>query len=126
MGDAGGETTAAEPWTFRCCSAALLLRCAPLLTVPCPLRPLPLQGNGLANTRAASAATEKEIDDQVQKITQTAYDACYKMLTENRPILDSITDKLIEDETIDYEQLATMRDEHFASGKAWTAVPAAV
>ena len=69
----------------------------------------------LMQARAASAKTEKEIDDQVQKITQTAYDACYKMLTENRALLDGLTDRLIEDETIDYEQLATMRDEHFAS-----------
>ena len=80
------------------------------------------EGNGLMQARAASAKTEKEIDDQVQKITQTAYDACYKMLTENRSLLDSLTDKLIEEETVDYEQLATMRDEHFASMPAAAAV----
>merc|ERR1719387_1646818 len=34
------------------------------------------EGNGLMNTKAASAQTEVEIDDQVQKIVSKAYDTC--------------------------------------------------
>merc|ERR1719460_3523478 len=72
------------------------------------------EGNGLMQARAASAATEKAIDEQVQKLVEKAYDTCYKMLSENRSLLDSLTDKLIEEETVDYDQLEKMRDAHLA------------
>merc|ERR1719265_210080 len=72
------------------------------------------EGNGLMQPRAASPATERDIDAQVQRIVQEAYDACYKLLTENRALVDALTDRLVEDETVDYEDLAKMRDEHYA------------
>merc|ERR1719263_2472438 len=71
-------------------------------------------GNGLMAPKAASAATEKEIDDQVQRIVSTAYDTCYKLLSDNRALMDVMVDKMIEDERIDYEELNRMRDEHYA------------
>jgi len=71
------------------------------------------EGNGLMQSRLASADTEKLIDEQVQRIVQGAYDSCYKMLTENRALLDQLTESLIEKETIDYDELNTMRDAHF-------------
>merc|ERR1719164_370592 len=62
-------------------------------------------GNGLMAPRVASSATEKEIDEQVQILVQEAYDTCKKMLTDNRSLLDELTEKLITDETIDYDEL---------------------
>jgi len=72
------------------------------------------EGNGIMNTKAASAETEAEIDAQVSKIVQGAYEACYKMLSENRSLLDKMVEKLLIDETIDYDELTQMRDAHYA------------
>jgi len=71
-------------------------------------------GNGLMNTKAASSETEMEIDEQVTKLVSQAYEACYKMLSENRELMDNMVEKLITDETIDYDELTQMRDAHFA------------
>ena len=57
--------------------------------------------------------TEKEIDDQVQILVQRAYDTCYKLLSENKALMDELTERLVEEETVDYEQLQAMRDAHF-------------
>ena len=73
-------------------------------------------GNGLMNQKAASAETEQVIDDQVQRLVEKAYDTCYKMLSENRALMDVMVDKMIEKETIDYNELIQMRDEHYARG----------
>jgi len=71
-------------------------------------------GNGLMAPKAASAETEKDIDDQVQRLVQTAYDTCYALLLENKSLMVAMVDKLIEKETIDYDELTKMRDAHYA------------
>ena len=68
------------------------------------------EGNGMFQPKAASADTEKEIDDQVQILVQRAYDTCYKLLSENKALMDELTERLVEEETVDYEQLQAMRD----------------
>merc|ERR1719247_4094432 len=73
------------------------------------------EGNGLMRPKVASANTEKEIDVQVQAIVNRAYDNCFEMLTKNRALLESMTNRLIEEETIDYDELQKMRDEHCAA-----------
>jgi len=70
-------------------------------------------GNGLMAPKAASAATEKEIDEQVTRIVSDAYDACYKLLSENRALMDTMVARLIEKENIDYDELIKMRDAHY-------------
>merc|ERR1719420_1386863 len=70
-------------------------------------------GNGLMNTKAASAETEQEIDAQVQKLVSDAYDTCKELLTTHRALMETLTQRLIEEETVDYDELAKMRDEHF-------------
>ena len=42
------------------------------------------------------------------------------LLTEHRGLMDELTNRLIEEETVDYDQLAKMRDAHFA-GKSLAA-----
>merc|ERR1719420_120050 len=71
------------------------------------------EGNGLMAPKAASAQTEKKMDEQVQKIVEAAYDRCYKLLSENRKLMDVMVDKLIEKENIDYDELIKMRDAHY-------------
>merc|ERR1719408_757659 len=71
------------------------------------------EGNGLMNPKSASPATEKEIDVQVQRIVSEAYDTCYKLLSENRALMEALTERLLADETIDYDELNAMRDAHF-------------
>jgi len=78
------------------------------------------EGNGLMNTKAASAATEQEIDDQVQKIVSKAYDTCKTLLSENMSLMDTMVDRLIEKENIDYDELIKMRDEHYVNKPALT------
>ena len=75
-------------------------------------------GNGLMQTKAASAETEQIIDGEVQKLVETAYTTCKKLLTENRALMDTMVDVMIEKETIDYDELSKMRDAHFAAKSA--------
>merc|ERR1711924_427384 len=75
------------------------------------------EGNGLQNGKFASAGTEEEIDAQVQILVSEAYDKCKELLTTHRALMDELTNRLIEDETIDYDELAKMRDAHFANLK---------
>merc|ERR1719450_1217313 len=53
-------------------------------------------GNGLMAPKAASSKTERLMDEQVEKIVRTAYDSCYKLLSENRELMDVMVDKMIE------------------------------
>jgi cell division protease FtsH len=71
------------------------------------------EGNGLMQPKSASTETEKAIDEQVQRIVTEAYESCYKMLTENRALMEALTEKLIEEETVDYDELQKMRDAHY-------------
>jgi len=73
------------------------------------------EGNGMMQARAASPETEKLIDEQVQRIVSDAYSTCYKLLSDNRALMDTMTEKLISDETIDYDELQQMRDAHYAA-----------
>merc|ERR1711865_1166465 len=62
--------------------------------------------------RAASVDTEAILDREVQKLVQGAYDRTMTTLTENKALLDYMTDRLIEAETIDYDELQTMTEAH--------------
>jgi len=71
------------------------------------------QGNGMnAGIMVASPTTEAEIDVQVEKLVNEAYDRCKDLLTTHRGLMESLTERLIEDETVDYSELEKMRDDH--------------
>jgi len=76
------------------------------------------EGNTFQTPQAASAKTEKDLDDQVKLLVNEAYDVCKRTLTENRVFLDAMMERLIEEETIDYNQLQEMRDEFAVSSPA--------
>jgi len=68
------------------------------------------EGNPLTMPRTASVETEKMIDNEVKKLVSEAFETCKKMLSDNRDFLDEMTERLIEEETIDFKELAQMRD----------------
>ncbi|KAL3922216.1 MAG: hypothetical protein SGPRY_004640, partial [Prymnesium sp.] len=70
------------------------------------------QGNGLMQPKLASAKVEQEIDEQVKAIVTRAYEKCYRTLQDNKELLESLTVRLIDEETVDYDELIRMRDEH--------------
>merc|ERR1711939_993581 len=69
-------------------------------------------GNGMMNPRMASAKTEKMIDIEVSKLVEEAYAECKRLLTENLAFVEELTEALVEKETINYDELTTMRDRH--------------
>jgi len=72
------------------------------------------QGNGLMQPRSASPAIEKEIDEQVQRLVDAAFEKCMRTLKDNMQLLDTVALQLIEKETIDYQELSDMREKHLA------------
>merc|ERR1712151_514958 len=70
---------------------------------------------GAFGPKAASVATEAVIDGEVQKLVQAAYDRTVKTLTENKALLEEMTERLIEKETIDYDELQAMTEAHVNS-----------
>jgi len=69
-------------------------------------------GQTFNSPKTSSEQTEKEIDEQVKRMVKTAYDTTKQMLTENRELLDQLAERLVEEETLDFSELETMRDEY--------------
>merc|ERR1719327_700426 len=53
------------------------------------------------NKAPSSMATSVSIDGEVKKLTQDAYDVCYKTLAANRPLMDALVERLLDSETVD-------------------------
>ena len=51
-----------------------------------------------------SEATQELIDREVRRIVEEAYGAVTNLLTENRDKLDSLTERLLELETLDMDE----------------------
>merc|ERR1719213_287436 len=66
------------------------------------------EGNGGFGPKGASPDTERAIDAEVKKIVDKAYKHCYKTLSDNRALLDELTETLIEKENVDYVELQAM------------------
>lgn len=71
-------------------------------------------GSSIMQARTSSEATEQLIDKQVKLLVKQAYDTAMKTLTDNRAFLDAMTERLVEDETLDFNQLLQMRTEYAA------------
>jgi cell division protease FtsH len=67
------------------------------------------ESRGLMSARTASEETEQEIDREVKRLVNDAWKTCYALLTENKVLMDELTERLIEEETVDYMQLQEMR-----------------
>ena len=73
-------------------------------------------GNGGFGPKSASAEMEARIDDEVSTLVRDAYVHCKKVLTENRALLDELTELLIEKETVDYQQMQEMIRKYHPDG----------
>jgi cell division protease FtsH len=68
-----------------------------------PIAVLPQDQNGplLPGSQAASEATQRLIDDEVRRIVEESYAEVRQLLVEHREQLESLTEALLRDETLD-------------------------
>ena len=55
----------------------------------------------MGSPQTASAETERLIDVETKQLVQEAYDTCYKTLTDNMSLMQTVVDELVENETVD-------------------------
>jgi len=67
-----------------------------------------IDGSNWAGPKAASAAVEEQIDEEVKELVADAYQVCMKAMTDNRDLIEELVELLIEKETVDYRELADM------------------
>jgi cell division protease FtsH len=73
-------------------------------------------GGGRFPNAAASEATEEAIDAAVSSICREAYERTKATLLQHRELLETVTARLVEKETVDGEELANLVGE--ATGRA--------
>ncbi|MCU0540639.1 MAG: ATP-dependent zinc metalloprotease FtsH4 [Oscillatoriaceae cyanobacterium Prado104] len=79
--------------------------------------------DGMGNARrAVSAQTAEAIDKEVKDIVETAHQQALDILKENRELLETITQKLLETEVIEGEELHDFLARVKANGKVHAAV----
>ena len=62
-------------------------------------------GNGGFGPQATSLETETRIDEEVKQLVAEAYVVCMDTLSENRQLVEELTEMLIQKETVDYKEL---------------------
>jgi len=65
----------------------------------------PQQGNGGFGPQACSLETEEAIDEEVKILVADAYKHCKDTIFANRPLVEEMTEQLIEKETLDYAEI---------------------
>ncbi|KAH8097976.1 metalloendopeptidase [Aureococcus anophagefferens] len=55
----------------------------------------------MGQAATASGETERLIDVETKMLVQEAYDTCYKTLTDNMSLMQTVVDELVENETVD-------------------------
>jgi cell division protease FtsH len=68
----------------------------------------PFMGRDLGATRDYSDNIAETIDDEVRKLIDQAHDEAWQVLNTNRDILDKLATELLQKETLDHTQLATI------------------
>jgi cell division protease FtsH len=71
---------------------------------PIAVLPADEQGPLLPGSREASETTQRLVDEEVQRIVEEAHQAATQLLTEHREQLDSLTEALLRDETLDEDK----------------------
>jgi len=74
---------------------------------PIAVIPSEAQGPLLPGVSEVSEATQELIDREVRRIVDEAYHAVTRLLNENRDKLDSLTERLLEEETLDMDDAYT-------------------
>ena len=62
-------------------------------------------GRDIAAERDFSEDTASTIDQEVSELVDVAYKRATKVLVDNRPVLDELAELLVEQETVDAEEL---------------------
>ncbi|MGL5060424.1 MAG: ATP-dependent zinc metalloprotease FtsH4 [Microcoleus sp.] len=79
--------------------------------------------DGMGNARrAVSAQTAEAIDNEVKEIVETAHQQALDILKENRELLETITQKLLETEVMEGEELHNFLGQVKSAGKIHAAV----
>jgi len=63
-------------------------------------------GRDMGNSRDYSESLSEQVDAEVRALIEAAHDEAWKVLTENRDILDTLASELLEKETLDHNQIA--------------------
>jgi len=71
-----------------------------------PIAVIPSDANGplLPGVSEVSQATQQTIDDEVRRIVEEAHGDVTRLLTEHRDKLESLTERLLEKETLDMDE----------------------
>jgi cell division protease FtsH len=65
-------------------------------------------GQQLTSRRVVSERTAQQVDDEVARVIDTAFQRAKKVITDNRPLLDAIAAGLLERETLTREDFAIL------------------
>ncbi|GAB3409624.1 ATP-dependent metallopeptidase FtsH/Yme1/Tma family protein [Flindersiella endophytica] len=68
----------------------------------------PFLGRELGHQRNYSEEVAALVDEEVRRLIDTAHQEAFDILVENRDVLDTLVSELLEKETLDREQLATV------------------
>jgi len=79
-------------------------------------------GREISEQRDYSEKVAEEIDDEVRRLIEQAKEVAHSIVVENRHVLDRVARKLIEDETIEGDDVTRL----FASDDDYTSEPAAL
>jgi cell division protease FtsH len=79
--------------------------------------------SGIMAPRVASDETEDAMDEQVTLLVKCAYETTMNTLNKNRAFLDAMTQKLLDQETLDYNELTAMREEYAVGGEILPLMP---
>merc|ERR1740127_265038 len=80
-------------------------------------------GSGGAGPKAASEATERQIDEEVKLLVSDAYEHCKAVIAANREMVDEMVEDLIEKETIDYLELQELLEKYYPDGLGDEKIP---
>ena len=69
-------------------------------------------GKEFARHQDYSEATAVQIDDEIRRLVNEAYEAARKILANNRASLEAITEALLEHEVLDGEKIDEIISEH--------------
>jgi len=85
----------------------------------------PFLGRDLGHTRNYSEDVAAIVDEETKKLLSTAHQEAFDILEENRDVLDTLVTELLEKETLDKEQVATVFEalRRRPTRPAWTGSP---
>merc|ERR1712232_532947 len=81
------------------------------------------EGNGGFGPQGASLETEQAIDEQVKLLVADAYQVCFQTLSDNRDLVEELTELLLEKETVDYVELEALIAKYYPDRSTAEAAP---